>query len=537
MTDSHTDDGVIGGDNAREETSAVCAWDIIEQVRGMARDMSRPAFRGQADSGWDLRSGVVHRIVETHGQDVLNDDGRLRMLVADCHKHLIRSAQTIDGDHNMPFWQRLAVLQHLGAATGLLDFTLSPLVALWFAVDGEPGKDGRVFAVDVDDHQILVNSREIGEEDLLNTGRPVFHEPEHTLGPRIRDQHSVFVLCNPPSIPESCVPYVDVPATSKESLREYLESLRVSNETLFRDMEGLARSNSRTSPLRVLDVPSPDELRDRGARAYQEQRYDDALAYYESYASARLHVPQSHVGVGDTLSALRRFGEAVDAYTLAIEHIDGPMDFGHGLWAGSPELRDWTLHAIYYNRGNVLAASGRHAEAVEDFDRALQHGGLGSPRNVLVNRGNSKYALGRFMEAARDFEAAWTEREESDAALAVGNCAMMLGKFPEAMRKYLAGATLNAPESSAAACRRHAENCKQLIEVLDGHDYEVQIHGRTVTVMGTIDATVTFQFTGNRGNQGNTGTMNMHRGEGYDGLPGFAVRLQPRQSAATGQHL
>ena len=27
MTDSHTDDGIIGGDNAREETNAVRAWD------------------------------------------------------------------------------------------------------------------------------------------------------------------------------------------------------------------------------------------------------------------------------------------------------------------------------------------------------------------------------------------------------------------------------------------------------------------------------------------------------------------------------
>ena len=41
--------------------------------------------------------------------------------------------------------QRLSVLQHQGAATGLLDFTEYPLVALWFACAERSDKDGKVF--------------------------------------------------------------------------------------------------------------------------------------------------------------------------------------------------------------------------------------------------------------------------------------------------------------------------------------------------------------------------------------------------------
>ena len=48
--------------------------------------------------------------------------------------------------------QLLAKLQHFGAATGLLDFTWSALVALWFATQSPSGLlcDGKLFIVDTD---------------------------------------------------------------------------------------------------------------------------------------------------------------------------------------------------------------------------------------------------------------------------------------------------------------------------------------------------------------------------------------------------
>jgi hypothetical protein len=49
----------------------------------------------------------------------------------------------------------LAVLQHFGVPTRLIDFTFNPLVALCFAVEeSRPGGDGRVFGVDVADRRV-----------------------------------------------------------------------------------------------------------------------------------------------------------------------------------------------------------------------------------------------------------------------------------------------------------------------------------------------------------------------------------------------
>ncbi len=58
--------------------------------------------------------------------------------------------------------------------------------------------------------------------------------------------------------------------------------------------------------------------------------------------------------------------------------------------------------ALYYNRGNVRAATGDHQGAVADFDMALQHG-FKPKMDLLYNRGNSNFALGKFKEAHAGF--------------------------------------------------------------------------------------------------------------------------------------
>ena len=287
---------------------------IVDKVVDEAKGMSRPAYRGQAKAdSWELRSGAVDRLVEAYGDHILEDENGLRKLVSRYHRDLILRMEVIDGER-MADLQRLSILQHHGGATGLLDFTESPLAAFWFACKDEPDEDGRVFILDIGDHQVAVNGRKLSEEDLFSTDQIVYYEPDRSLSPRIVAQQSLFVICNPPSVPDLYLKSVVIPKEIKDLLTEYAVGLGLSEEHLFRDIPGLARANTRRRPLRP--NLSFEQYRDYGNRAYQAARYEDALAHYRALAGALPDVAQPHCLIGDTLSALQRFQEAIDAYTL-----------------------------------------------------------------------------------------------------------------------------------------------------------------------------------------------------------------------------
>ena len=492
-----------------------------------AKGMSRPVYRGQAKATWQLLSGAVDRLQKAYGTRILEGQERLRELVSDYHKELLVQMEVVDS-RRAPDLQQLSILQHQGAATGLLDFTESPLVALWFACEDEPEEDGRVFMLDIDDHQVA-NGRKLENQKLIGMERIVYYEPDRSLGSRIVAQQSVFVICNPPQVAEDRVRSVVVPKEAKELLTEYLARVGLSELALFGDVPGLARANARHKPLRTKETHTPEQFRDRGKQAYRVGRYDDALAQYQLYAAALPDVAQPCCLIGDTLSALGRYEEAIEAYTRAIERRARPMDFGHGVIVHAEAMGRHIVHALYFNRGNAHAAAGNHAQAVSDYDSALRHGSE-LRRNVLFNRGNSKYSLERFVEAVDDFEAVWSERQGGDAALALGNCKVMTGELTLGLLRYLDGVGVAEPEGSAAHCRQNAEHLQQILDVLGESDYEVRREGHIVYVEAAGEVGV-FPFAGNRGNAGNTpsGMVTSPGGKGYAGSPGFTVITEPKR--------
>lgn len=204
--------------------------------------MSRPAYRGQAKASWKLLSGAVHRLRKAYDDCALDNDNKLRKLVDGYHRNLTMSMEIIDGK-SLSLLQRLSILQHQGAATGLLDFTENALVALWFACEGKRDEDGKVFILDIGDHQLAANGRVLEKESLFGTERVVYYEPDRSLGARIVAQQSLFVICNPPQIPDGHLRSVIVPKKSKERIIEYLGQVGLSEQVLFGDIPGLARAN------------------------------------------------------------------------------------------------------------------------------------------------------------------------------------------------------------------------------------------------------------------------------------------------------
>jgi len=427
--------------------------------------------------------------------------------------------------------QRLSELQHYGAATGLLDFTKNPHVALWFAcrelntVD-ESAKDARIFILDIGSPAI-VNIRNMNLKSdpfkFSDAHSVLYYEPDHSLGARIISQQSVFVIFNPDKsdlFQESMV----IPKASKRQLIEDLKSFGISERDLFNDIPGLAMANSVYKPLQRADIK---QYLDRGNQAYQARRYEEALSAYKSYAEAHPNFARPHCLIGDTFTALGQYEEADKSYTTAIKNLDRPIEIGQ---PASQDIANLMKYALYYNRGNVRAATGSHQKAVADFGIALKHKKC-SMRYILKNRGNSQFAIQKFDEAYKDFEKANLERKESDAELAMGNCKIRIGDFETALQHYHAGSILES-ESVNESCRKNADQTNMILKAIHGQSIQhTRIEDR-VTIIEIADKQAplrSFPFAGNRGNTGNlpSGAITTtFGGQGYEGMNGFSVIIK-----------
>jgi len=108
-------------------------------------------FRGQSDSSWSLMTSLERWIADNSklSTDVANDGEFIERIFLDEFQngahHYLKSSLHLPQDT----LEWLALMQHHGAPTRLLDFTTSPYVASFFAFEnpGEPTKSCAVWAI------------------------------------------------------------------------------------------------------------------------------------------------------------------------------------------------------------------------------------------------------------------------------------------------------------------------------------------------------------------------------------------------------
>ncbi|MFJ7698918.1 FRG domain-containing protein [Lysinibacillus fusiformis] len=231
--------------------------ELFELIIGNSTDegFDIKLWRGQSDISWKIDSGAYRKLL------VENSSVSEKNLVRYEESLLRRARHKGYGTDNgvlLGDMELLARLQHHGAATRLVDFSKSSLVALWFCVNSVTEDYGLLLGIDTFHIGGMEGVLDDKFKDYSSAikgygyGHPMLIEPP-VVSKRIAAQHSVFLYSD---ISQSVMGSLKIPIEGrnvfiaispdlkKVSRKVLIETFDLRRETLFPDLDGFSSANS-----------------------------------------------------------------------------------------------------------------------------------------------------------------------------------------------------------------------------------------------------------------------------------------------------
>lgn len=371
------------------------------RLQELETDEAGLLYRGQADVAWPVSCSAARRLTQDPANPIEDQlisflfIGYLEYLIA---KAKIRGFLPLGFDEASADLELMAQLQHQGAATGLIDFTRQPTVALWFACNEHHARDGAVHVLSRSATKEISNSRDLEKNiQTFYEGDVLWSWEPPARGNRIVAQGSVFVL-GVPTVSSHKMERFAIQADYKRDMLRQLETAHgVNEETLYSDFSGYAVANA-------------------GKKVFDVKR---TVAYWREQvelASDDNNKAMAHFNCGVAYSAVQDFQSAIEQYNEALALNPGHVP-------------------AYTNRGIAKDALERFEDAIADFNEAIRI----DPQNekAYFGRGSAKAELGQYSEAIEDYEGAIRVNSKyAIAYLGRGDVQAALGQFPAATADY-----------------------------------------------------------------------------------------------------
>jgi hypothetical protein len=247
------------------QTIRIRRWRDFVRLIEFGKRFDNWAFRGQADGTWPLYTTLYRHILLTgvHQRAWPEQEARiLRIFKRKAHLYVDQTPAPEDD------FEWLALMQDHGAPTRLLDFTWSPYVAAFFALERSSG-EAAIWAVSAPQLRLLHQRHpRLGNLDRLSPQAPgafarnylrarrrfIWQGEPFVMNRRLIAQSGTFLVPSvlTLSLEELLLTYpqpdtlaakiiLDTARIRADAMRS-LYSMNISQATLFPDLDGLARS-------------------------------------------------------------------------------------------------------------------------------------------------------------------------------------------------------------------------------------------------------------------------------------------------------